>query len=169
MNALVSVASVAAASPVIAASIVSAEVDPISAAIEAHREAWKAFDVAVHKEDALSIEIPEDRRRHYHINHRGTDIGANDDPRWTAFQDEYWGTADRARAAALALLEIQPTTLAGAIALLDYSVEFEVEFEVWPDGLAGWADEGESEKDRQPWHVWLQNNVSLALQAMAAS
>jgi hypothetical protein len=87
------IASVAERSPPAAGLPVSS--DPIFAAIAAHREAWAKFVNEVHRLSKKEDILPTERREHYHITHRGTDVGKDDDPRWTAAQTEYWKASDR--------------------------------------------------------------------------
>ena len=84
-------------------------IDPIFAAIEAHRQTGHAFEVAL---DRLQ-ELEESPRR-----------GELDDERRAA--DEAAEETGRANdRCALAMLDVEPTTIAGVIALLDYIAECE--------------------------------------------
>jgi hypothetical protein len=85
------------------------------------------------RQTALEEELPDDRCLAHSIDDRGTDIGANDDPRWTANQAEYWSAEDRLDEIAWSFVERPPTTTAGASALLAYANEYEESGYEWPD------------------------------------
>ena len=59
---------------------------------------------------------------------------------------------------------VQPTTMAGLIALLRYSIEFEIVEDCWPDTFVGDNDDSD---DERPWHSWLQRHVADVLEAMS--
>jgi hypothetical protein len=139
MNMLVAASGVAAAMPVL-----GAEADPIFVAIAKHRERVDASSKASHVISSLNGIIPEERRENWHVVHRGTNIGQNDDPRWTAAQNAYWASSDEMDDAAVALLNCEPTSIAGAIGLMRYIIEHVDhfgDFTGFPDGLLGDGDE----------------------------
>jgi hypothetical protein len=134
--------------------------DPIHAAIAAHQAAYAALDRACCRLSDLEPQIPAARRKEYRVDHRGTDVGANDDPRWTAAMAAYW-TADAAETdAAWALAHAKPATLAGAAALLRYAHEFEA-------GGCEWPDESQEEGGRQDWNCAFHRTIAVALAALA--
>jgi hypothetical protein len=90
----------------------------------------------------LEESLPEDRRRAYSIHNRGTDIGVNDDPRWTANQAAYWTAQDRLDELAWSFVDRPPTTIAGASALLAYANEREEEGYEWPDCRHSFSPDG---------------------------
>jgi hypothetical protein len=82
---------------------------------------------------------------------------ATDDPRWIDCQRAVvlaWKVQDEA---AVALLNVRPTTLAGVTALLRYAVEANVDDQVWPAELL--TDDGR----QRSWHQFLAENVAAAL------
>src|SRR5262249_39238173 len=89
--------------------------DPIIAAIEAHRRACAGTRAAFDHQSAVENELV--------AGARVPAAEAEDDPRWIAAND----TAAEALAVqdnlAVKLLETQPTTIAGAAALLTYYVD----------------------------------------------
>jgi hypothetical protein len=131
-------ASLAAGAALNAAALVKVhgtEPDPILALIEAHRRASALFEEVVHRLGKLDEVIPSERRKNYHVEHRGTDVGKNDDPCWTATQNEYWTKSDAEDELACELLHAEVTTIAGAVALLRYANEYVDAGNEWPDDL----------------------------------
>jgi hypothetical protein len=98
--------------------------DPIFAAIEDHRRAHLEWRAAVHHEFAIEGEFEFDKRRtRVKTVLDGDEVFETDDPRWLAAVN---GTADGYNwmdDCAFALVKINPTTLAGVIALLNYCNE----------------------------------------------
>jgi hypothetical protein len=104
-----------------------AEADPIFALIAAHRRAIAASNDAVATEINLDACLAAERRRS-RITAQGETIVESDDPRWLAAgraRMEAWNSVDDS---AIALLNIEPTTLAGIEALLRHF-----------SGLEGWC------------------------------
>ena len=110
--------------PVIAA---PAAPDPIFAAIEAHREGWKALGRAVGETDRLVLALPRELR----LTNTEWEY-ETDDPSWIAAQravDAAHESMDEE-----GLLKIIPTTLAGVRALAQYATGEEYDLESLPDG-----------------------------------
>ena len=139
--------------------------DPIIAAIEAHRhacaETWAAYERRNAVEDELVAGV------------RGPAGEAESDPQWIAADD----AAGEALAAqddlALKLLETQPTTIAGAAALLTYYVDAVATTQpeiVFPelDGN-GRPFESKSIDERKDFAYFIVRNVAAALNKMAAA
>ena len=78
-------------------------------------------------------EIPEHRRQFLSIDDRGSDIGKNDDPRWTELQAVYDTVGDRREEIAWSFVDRPPTTVAGFVALFKYAAEH-ARVNDWPDG-----------------------------------
>jgi hypothetical protein len=151
--------SVASAAPSALASPAVGGPDPIFAAIEAHREAF------MRKMKAGRVSI-----------------ACSDTPE----EEAAWAVEDAARDvlsdAAFDLTEIQPTTLAGVLALLAYVDDFHVQALVLPEEPEewhshhkelGWLD-SDTIRDRfngkpieLPYNFWIMRNVRAALQVMA--
>ena len=115
---------VAAAAPAAA----TAEPDPIFAAIDLHLQARKDHHDAIDIETALEIERWKEKI-----------VKTDDDPREIAAERAVAAASDAMDEAAVGLLNVQPTTIAGLMALLDYFSE--TEEELFPSGIID--DEGE--------------------------
>jgi hypothetical protein len=107
--------------------------DPILEAIETHKDAYAAFEAAVRVNFALNDELPKERRRSS-ITVWETRIVETDDPRWIAAERAVSECSENETAAAMMLINVNPTTLTGAAALLEY-VAHERRDEEWPDEL----------------------------------
>jgi hypothetical protein len=131
--------------------------DPIFAAIGAHRAATAGVLVIIKVHDALETELPNDKRRSL-VTVWDEEIAATDDPRWIDCQRALilaWEVQDEA---AVALLNIRPTTLAGVTALLRYTVDANVDDQVWPSDLL--TDDAGNQRS---WHHFLVESVAAAL------
>jgi len=131
--------------------------DPIFAAIGAHRAATAGVLAIIEAHNALETELPNDKRCSI-VTVCGEEIVATDDPRWIDCQRAVvlaWKVQDEA---AVALLNIRPTTLAGVTALLRYAVEANVDDQVWPAELLT-DDAG----NRRSWHHFLVESVAAAM------
>jgi hypothetical protein len=131
---LVQAASVAAAGAAIGASLPlpalpiagarssDTEADPIFAAIEAHRRAIAAHGDAVSAESALEQSLPDDRR----LTDAWEDkIVETDDPRWPVALRAVSAASSAMDDAAIDLVNIEPTTVAGVEGLLRYFADQE--------------------------------------------
>jgi hypothetical protein len=101
-----------------------AEVDPIFAAIEAHRRAVAAHGEAVETEMALEVSLPEGQRQS-DIKVWEEKIVETDDPRWLAAVRARWEASNSMDDLAIDLLNTEPTTVAGIEALLRYFADQE--------------------------------------------
>jgi hypothetical protein len=144
----------AAAPAALAGSLVA---DPIFAAIEVHRAATAAAYAAMRAHGVLEAEIPRDKRQSVITVWEET-IVETDDPRWIDSQRAVmtaWSAQDDA---AVELLNVAPTTLAGVTALLRYAVEANVDDMGFPDKLL--SSDGHTERS---WHHLLVENVAAAI------
>jgi len=107
--------------------------DPILGAIQAHIAAYADFSAAVDIECTLECTLPHERRLSS-LTVWEEKIVETDDPRWPKAILARGRASDAADAAAMALLDIEPTTVAGAAALLKYVAE--EEDLTFPDNLA---------------------------------
>jgi hypothetical protein len=102
----------------------------------------------------------------YLIHDRGTDIGKDDDPRWTAAQEEYWAAENAVDDIAWSFCDRPPTSVEGARAILAYAVEHEKGGCQWPDArhyfTAAGTYEGFVEED---WRSSLMEALAGALPA----
>jgi hypothetical protein len=138
--------------------------DPIFAVIEAHRRAWADLGTECENQTALEKEIPPERRR---ADNCDDGIEAGDDSRWIALQYAMEDVHARIDDAADAMLDIEPTTIAGVIALLSYAAEHVRRGAEWaevyedPEPLSGWV-----KKHGLSWEAMLHMHVAKALQAV---
>jgi hypothetical protein len=135
-----------------------ADPDPIFAAIAAHQAAYRALDQVCRRLSDLEQQIPEAARQEYRVDHIGTDVGANDDPRWKAAMVAYWAADTVETQAAWALARAKPATLKGAAALLRYAHEFEAGGCEWPC---------EPDDEDGDWNCAFHRSVAAALAALA--
>jgi hypothetical protein len=82
-----------------------------------------------------------------------TKVVDTDDPRWLASERTVDATI------------IQPTTLAGVLALLRHACDYEWNGNQWPDRVLG-EDENGREKARD-WKCWMFNHIADALEGLA--
>jgi hypothetical protein len=98
--------------------------DPVFAAIEAHRAmilAMKAaYKVHAHLEDTLP---PEQRSWSYSVWEPDMPEGCTDAPEWIDAENGVRDALEREHDAEAAVLATVPTTLAGALALLEHAAE----------------------------------------------
>jgi hypothetical protein len=135
--------------------------DPIIAAIEAHRRAYAETCAAYERRNAVEDELMAAGE-------------AESDPQWIAADD----AAGEALAAqddlALKLLETQPTTIAGAAALLTYYVDAVATTQpeiVFPelDGKGRPFESKSIDVPRRDFAYFIVRNVAAALSKMAAA
>lgn len=108
--------------------------DDIFERIAEHRRTVARLEDVVLRQVALEEEIPRERRQNFSIFDRGKSrVGQNDDPRWKAYQAEYWAVSDHKSELAWSFIERPPQTVPGAIALLEYAVEYTEAGNEWPD------------------------------------
>jgi hypothetical protein len=107
--------------------------DPIFAAIETYRAAWTALEKGCERLDDEST--PETEAEFDRLN-------------------------DAAEEAACTLADTQPTTTAGAVALLRHAAEYEDTFESLED-----EDDGKM----KPWSYFMHQTLAAALEEMKAS
>jgi hypothetical protein len=115
-----------------------AKPDPILAAIEAHRRAWDDLGGCSKLDEAAGNGDKATARKLNRLGKAVNDANAN-------------------------LVDIAPTTIDGAAALLAYAADFASNDngEGWPDGPA-WIS-----RHKYPWEVILHRNLAKALQTLA--
>jgi hypothetical protein len=150
-------ATAAAAIPANAANPLRA--DPIFEAIEVHRAARLAFENAVSRGSALDEELPREKTPSCITVWEQTII-ETDDPRWIDSVHEVNRTSDAETDAACALVSIAPTTMAGVVRLLQYTIN--IQPEEWPTELQ--SNDGTK---TQPWHFFLIEMLIAVLPGMA--
>jgi hypothetical protein len=137
--------------------------DPIFAAIDAHKAAMAAFISVVSKASELEELIPYNLRQS-HIDPDETLIVATDDPRWITNTRNYQRLNDAETDAAIALVNIAPTTVAGVIALLQYANSADTDGRCWPTDLQD--DDG---KKTRSWHYFLIQAMAEVLPGMVSA
>jgi hypothetical protein len=143
--------------------------DDTIARIARHRDCAAESEAICHRGSELSEAIPLERRKHYGIWHRGTDVGKDDDSRWTTFEGEYWAASDEMDAIAWSFVERPPSSVAGVAALLAYAAEHEEQGYEWPDRRHNFSESGRyvgsTEED---WRSSMMAAVASALAKIGA-
>jgi hypothetical protein len=122
--------------------------DPIFVAIEAHKAAFARVIAAIDVEQAIEAAIPTDMRLQVHeTDERWLESGKAVDAAWDAEGD-----------AAIELVNVYPTNMAGVMALLNYAISADRDGEMWPPDLV--AHDGESAGS---WHNFLIRNLAEIL------
>ena len=140
--------------------------DPIIAAIEAHRRACVETCAAYERLDAVEDELVAEIR---------LPAGeAENDPQWIAANDAAGEALAVQDDLAVKLLEIQPTTIAGAAALLAYYVDAVTTTQpevVFPelDGKGRPFASKSVNEPRRDFAYFIVRNVAAALSKMAAA
>jgi hypothetical protein len=139
-----------------------ASVDPILAAIEAHKAARITLYRSIDVHNALERELPKDNRRS-RIKFFEETIYETDDPRWIEIERDVIRCHDAEADAAIELLGVPAITRAGILALLHYANEADIDGEGWPDALV--SDDGTKTRS---WHDFLIEKVAEDLSGAAA-
>ena len=140
--------------------------DPIIAAIEAHRRACAETCAAYERRNAVEDEIVAGVR---------VPAGeAESDPQWIAADDAAGEALAVQDDLAVKLLETQPTTIAGAAALLTYYVDAVTTTQpeiVFPelDGNSRPLESKSIDEPRRDFAYFIIRNVATALSKMAAA
>lgn len=142
-------------SPVLAQ---STDLEPIFAAIDAHRTVTAAVLSALKTHGALERDLPRDKRKSV-VDAFEETIVPTDDPRWINNQREIAAAWDAQEDAACVLVSIMPTTRAGLLALLQYAIVADDDGQMWPDLL----NDGNRQRS---WHQLLIANLVEILPGM---
>ena len=118
--------------------------DPIFAAIEQHKAAFARVIAAIDVEQAAEAATPNGMRK---TDERYLEAREAVSAAWEAEGD-----------AAIELLNVYPTTMAGVMALLKYSISADRDGETWPRHLL--SDDG---KTGGSWHHFLIQNLTEIL------
>lgn len=130
-----------------------AAVDPIHAAIAAHRKAYGAFVAEIDRGAELAATIPNGQRE--------------EDPRWIAHEERIDETSERADVVAWALVKVCPTSPEGLQALLAYVVECErADPELFPDDIPDERKPRAMRGHTFGWSVFLHQMLADALPAI---
>jgi hypothetical protein len=153
MNMLVSTA--------VAGTAIAAGADPIHQAIAGHAAAYAALNSCLETQYALEAELPKHLRKS-NINDWETKIVETDDPRWIETEKNVHHLFDAEINAAIELISVEPTTLAGAAALMRYVASLEAKGHTWPDGLQD--DDAKPTAIGKDWEVYLHRNITAVLE-----
>jgi hypothetical protein len=148
----------------VAAGVPAGEVDPIFAAIEAHRAAAVAFSAAVTESSELEESLPADRQQSS-ITALEQRIFLEDDPRWIASQEAVDVLGDAERDAACQILNVHPTTMAGVVAVLRYSVDGDRDGCLWAGNI---IDDEHDGGRGMPWARHLHRMLASAIERIVA-
>lgn len=113
----------------------SLEADPIFDLIDTHRKAEAAFIDSIREDVRMA------------------------DPRWLEYERIRELSNDKTEDAAADLVSVQPTTMAGVIALLSYAAEYVDKGNEWPDL--------EEDGEQNTWEVFLHRSLAEALAEIA--
>ena len=138
--------------------------DPIIAAIEAHRRAYAETCAAYERRSTVEDELV--------AGGRVAAGEAENDPRWIAADDAAGEALAVQDALAVKLLETQPTTIAGAAALLTYYVDVVTTTQpevIFPelDGNGRPFESKSIDEPRRDFVYFIARNVAAALSNMA--
>ena len=142
---------------------INADLDPIFAAIEAHRRAEVEFSGAVERLSDQENELPKERRRS-EIKMDVLAIVLENNPLWIELQRTVLAASKIADEAATQLLSTRPTTLAGVAAVLRYAYDFARRGLEFPGGY----DDGDLSQCPWgvEWSVYFHRNLAQAIEAM---
>jgi hypothetical protein len=157
----------ALAVPAVAIASIPADDDTL-ARIEQHKTGALRENRGCERMSALERTIPDELRRQFYISDRGTEVGKDDDPRWTTAQAEYWAAVDEKDAIAWSFVDRPPTTAAGVTAILAYADEHEAAGHEWPDSRHYFTAIGTYDRlVEEDWRASLVKAIALMLQRLA--
>jgi hypothetical protein len=133
------------------------QVDPIHAAVESHAAALRAQHVFLGAQEGLEVELPRELRQS-DITIWETTIENGDDPRWIENQRSVAAAFEAGEEAALALITVKPTTIAGLASLLRHVSEYEAAGNEWPT-----FRDGETDMRNREFAFFLHRNLAAAL------
>ena len=168
VNALVSVASVSAAAAVAPPTLAAGAQpsDPIFAAIEKHRAAWRAYEALCIDQSRLEESLPQDQTRwNPRRDDRCTPPPDGTHPDWARVVIANRAAWDAHLDATLEMIHVAPTTIAGAIALLRYFHDHVSVGGEWPADLVDDVDDPDAEERPCSW--FLHRHVADALAEIA--
>jgi hypothetical protein len=131
--------------------------DPIFAAIDAHKAACANLSTQVSEHSRLESSLPREKRKS-NVDVFEEKLVLTDDPRWIESEWAVMRSFDAETDAACLLVSVCPTTIASILALLRYANAADIDGEAWPRDLQ--SDDG---KKVRSWHFFLIENVTAAL------
>jgi hypothetical protein len=154
--------------PIVASTAAAATGDDTFERIAEHRRLAVAIHAICERIGELEEQLPDDRQRHFYISDRGTDVGKDDDPRWTKVQSEYWTAEDLLDEIAWSFVDRPPSTAAGCGALLKYAVEYEKRGHEWPDCRHHFSESGQYLGfTEENWQISVMNVTSGVLASVS--
>jgi hypothetical protein len=138
-------------------------VDPILAAIAAHKQAYDALSAEIIKTDAMEAAIPADKRKT--SLSWGDAIIETDDPRWIEFETRIKTLHEAERDAEWGLTNVVPTTASGVLALLEYATGHEERGLAWPTD--GYVDDDDPKERSRSWYYFVHRNILRSLRVAA--
>jgi hypothetical protein len=133
------------------------QIDPIYAAIESHAAALRDQEVFLGAQEKLEFELPTELRQSNFTIWKTT-IESGDDPRWIENQRSVSAAFEAGEEAALALVTVRPTTVAGLASLLRHVSGYEAEGNEWPAFL-----DDETDFSAREFGFFLHRNLATAL------
>ncbi len=137
--------------------------DPIFAAIENHKAAYRNVEAVVSEQARLERILPHDKRQS-RVDVWREEIVETDDPHWIETERAIHNAFDAETDAACVLVSICPTTIAGIIALLRYANAADKDGEAWPRELM--SDDGTKTRS---WHYFLIEVIAEALPGLVSA
>jgi hypothetical protein len=141
---------------------ITSEADPIHKAIADHIAALAALEAGLEEMYALEAELPQGLRKS-DISVWEEAIVETDDPRWIENAKNVAALFEADEEAAMGLINTEPSTLAGAAALMRYVAALEAKGHSWPSGL--YEDDADTSKLGKDWEVYLHRNIAQLLSA----
>jgi hypothetical protein len=124
----------AAASTLVPRAAITSEADPILQAIAAHEASLRALHAGIDVLYALEAELPPELRRS-NVTFDEEVIVETDDPRWIECEKNLNALHEADQEAVLGLINVEPKTLAGLLALMRHVTAYEARGDQWPSGL----------------------------------
>jgi hypothetical protein len=135
-------------------------VDPIFAAIDAHKKASQIHSECVRQHYVLEKTLPREKCKSLYTG----EIVEADDPQWINALFAMDASANEMHELARAILGVDPTTPAGAAALLNYIADSGDEDWIFPDYSSG----DEEDDDGESFRLAVMRHVGEAIGNMAA-
>jgi hypothetical protein len=155
----------------IARGVASQDPDPILQLIDDHKQSIAAIDDLIDVASDLEETLPDDVQKSDFYG-RVLTIVPSDDPRWIDITRRYYEENVKSDQIALQMLSAEPTTLAGAAALLKYAADHVAAGYIWPTDLSEVDDENPEEGSpaffRLDWFYFLSRNLAAAIARLDA-
>jgi hypothetical protein len=149
-----------------AGTAIGSDVDPALVLIEEHKRSIAAVDRLLDVLEELGQEIPASARRsEWDVS--GLTIIPSDDERWKKAQRQHRYEFYHSDEIAMRMLSVRPTTLEGAVALLEYATHHLDQGYLWPDDLSS-VDEkrGDGQEHERTWLYFLNRNLAASIERL---